>query len=92
MQNKEQIAEIFSALGNKTRLDILDAILRGISNPGAISKYFQSPRATIEKHLRVLSKAKIISKYPGLSPEGQTRIYYHFEERFVPLFRLMKDI
>ncbi|TFG19198.1 MAG: ArsR family transcriptional regulator [Promethearchaeota archaeon] len=92
MQNKIKIAEIMGALGNVTRLDILDLIAEGISNPGALSKKLASPRPTIEKHLRVLLKANVISKYPGLSPEGQTRIYYRIAENFNPFLSELNNL
>ncbi len=59
MQDKKKIAEILSALGNVKRLDIINLISEGISNPGDISKQMASPRATIEKHIRVLLKANV---------------------------------
>ena len=34
-------------------------------------------RSTIEKHIRVLVEGEILEKNPGLSSEGQLRVYYN---------------
>lgn len=74
------LTDIFNALGNKRRLKILERIENGISNPGEIAKNMKISRSTVEKHLRVLKKANIIEKVPGLSSKGNLRVYYSLKK------------
>ena len=80
MNNNKQLADFFNALGNERRLDIIEIIEKGISNPGELSKKMNISRSTIEKHLRVLVAGGIVEKDAGLSPEGQLRVYYKVQE------------
>ncbi|MFX0197838.1 MAG: ArsR/SmtB family transcription factor [Candidatus Hodarchaeota archaeon] len=74
---RTQIAQVFSALGNERRLQIIESIERGTSNPGEISHKMGLPRSTVEKHIRVLVSAGLVEKLPGLTIEGRLRIYYN---------------
>lgn len=76
MSSRTQIAQIFRGLGNERRLQIVESIEKGISNPGEISHKMGLPRSTIEKHIRVLVDADLVEKLPGLTIEGRLRIYY----------------
>ena len=76
MAPNKQLARVFSALGNETRLEILNMIEKNISNPGEIAQRKNMPRSTIEKHFRVMLAAGAVNKIPSLSPEGQLRVYY----------------
>ncbi|MFW9854718.1 MAG: ArsR/SmtB family transcription factor [Candidatus Thorarchaeota archaeon] len=71
-----RLSEVFSALGNEGRLRILQAIKRGTSNPGELSRLLGLPRSTVEKNIRILARANLLEKKPGLSPKGQLRVYY----------------
>lgn len=72
----EREAEVFKALGNATRLRILQCIGQGVSNPGEIADKLKRPRSTIEKHLRVLLRAGLVEKVPLLNLYGQLRVGY----------------
>ena len=76
MASLTRIASVFSALGNKRRLELLDVIEKGISNPSEIARKMGIPRSTVEKHLRVLLNAGLVEKVPSLSPKGRLRLYY----------------
>ncbi len=76
MSFQTQIAQVFSGLGNERRLQIIESIEKGISNPGEISHKMGLPRSTIEKHIRILVDAGLVEKLPGLTIEGRLRIYY----------------
>jgi DNA-binding transcriptional ArsR family regulator len=86
------LAKVFSALGNKRRLEILENIKNGISNPGEIALRMTLPRSTIEKHLRVLLNAKVVEKVPGLTSKGSLRVYYRTHEKVVNLIQNTKKI
>jgi DNA-binding transcriptional ArsR family regulator len=92
MANFTFLKTIFKALGNERRLKILESIERGISNPGEISRSMKVSRSTIEKHIRVLRKAGIIEKAPGLSSKGNLRIYYTMDGNIKKLLYKALDI
>jgi len=81
MNNKSEIANFLSALANERRLQILEKIELGVSNPGELSRSMNLGRSTIEKHLRVMVSGNVLEKEAGLSSEGQLRIYYKITER-----------
>ena len=65
MSDHEKTEKILKAVADKSRLQILECIQKGISNPGEIAKELKRHRSTIEKHLRVLLAASIIKKVPS---------------------------
>ncbi|MBN1330114.1 MAG: winged helix-turn-helix transcriptional regulator [Candidatus Heimdallarchaeota archaeon] len=81
MKDKNDIATFLSAIANERRLQILEKIQLGVSNPGELSRSLNLGRSTIEKHLRVMVAGKVLEKDAGLSSEGQLRIYYKITER-----------
>ncbi len=80
MASLTRLAMIFSALGNERRLHLLNAIEKGISNPGELAKHMELPRSTVEKHIRVLLRAELVEKVPGLGSEGQLRVSYNIRD------------
>lgn len=72
---------ILKALASKSRLQILDCIQKGISNPGEIARKLGRHRSTIEKHLMVLLTANIVEKVPSLTSGGQLTIRYDIREK-----------
>jgi predicted transcriptional regulator len=78
-------------MASKSRLQILDCIRKGASNPGEIAKALNRHRSTIEKHLRVLLKAGIIEKVPSLSKGGQLEIRYRMQEKAGELLTAIQD-
>ncbi len=80
MSDFERTERLLKAFADKSRLQILDCIRKGISNPGEIARKLNRHRSTIEKHLRVLLKAKIVQKVPSLNEAGQLSIRYRIEK------------
>jgi len=76
MNDKEKIESLLKALGDKSRLQILESIQGGIGNPGKIARNLDRHRATVEKHLRVLMRAGIVEKVPSLTSEGHLSVNY----------------
>jgi DNA-binding transcriptional ArsR family regulator len=76
MSGCEKTEKLLKALADKSRLQILECIQKGTSNPGEIAKKLKRHRSTIEKHLRVLLSASIVEKVPSLTKSGQLSIRY----------------
>jgi DNA-binding transcriptional ArsR family regulator len=80
MSGYEKTERLLKALADKSRLQILDYIQKGISNPGEIAKKLNRHRSTVEKHLKVLLKANVVEKVPSLTKSGQLAIRYKIRE------------
>jgi DNA-binding transcriptional ArsR family regulator len=80
MTGCEKTEKLLKALGDKSRLQILECIRKGVSNPGEIAKKLKRHRSTIEKHLRVLLVANIVEKVPSLTKGGQLAIRYKIRD------------
>ena len=76
MSDYERMEKVLKALADKSRLQILDCIEKGVSNPGEIADELGRHRSTVEKHLRVLLKAGMVEKVPSLSKSGALAIRY----------------
>jgi DNA-binding transcriptional ArsR family regulator len=92
MSGYEKTEKILKALACRSRLEILDCILRGVSNPGEIARELRRHRSTVEKHLRVLLAAKIVEKVPSLSKGGQLMIRYRICDNAKELLARIKEI
>jgi DNA-binding transcriptional ArsR family regulator len=68
--------EAFKAMGSEPRQQILQAINEGTSNPGKISRKLTMPRSTVEKHLRILLQANLITKLPILNEKQRISVSY----------------
>lgn len=88
----EKTEKILNAMASKSRLQILECIQKGDSNPGEIAKALSRHRSTVEKHLRVLLKAKIIEKVPSLSKGGHLEIRYRIQENADVLLKAVHDL
>jgi DNA-binding transcriptional ArsR family regulator len=91
MKEYEKESRILKALSDKTRLQILECVQNGISNPGEISRELKRHRATIEKHLRVLLAAEIVEKVPSLTRKGQLTIQYRTRKEAADLLRVIQE-
>jgi DNA-binding transcriptional ArsR family regulator len=91
MNDYEKTERLLKALGDKSRLQILESIQKGVNNPGKIAKNLDRHRATVEKHLRVLLKAGIVEKVPTLNSQGQLSITYKIREKATKLLSLLRE-
>jgi DNA-binding transcriptional ArsR family regulator len=91
MSEQEKTEKLLKALGNKSRLQIVECIQRGIKNPGKIARSLDRHRSTVEKHLRVLLKAGIVEKVPSLTNQGQLSINYKTTENAARLLAAIKE-
>ena len=77
MSDYEKTIRVLKALSSKPRIQILECVQKGITNPAEIAKALRRDRSTVEQHLRVLLEAKIIEKVPSMSKEGQVFTQYN---------------
>ncbi len=67
----EKYAEIFKALSNKTRLQIISGVMKDECSVSMMVEKLKIPQSTISQHLRVLRNLKIIKG----RREGSKRCY-----------------
>jgi DNA-binding transcriptional ArsR family regulator len=66
--------DIFQAIADPTRLDIIALIALQAMTPNAIAENFNSTRQAVSKHLRILTECEIVKQeYQG------REIYYSLE-------------
>jgi DNA-binding transcriptional ArsR family regulator len=73
--------DVFSALANPIRRDILMRLRRGPRAASELARGFEIGRPAVSEHLQVLRKARLIRE----EPRGRER-YYHLDPR--PLSKL----
>lgn len=91
MNGQEKTERLLKALGDKSRLQILECIQGGVSNPGKMAHSLDRHRSTVEKHLRVLLKAGIVEKVPSLTSQGQLPISYKITENAARLLVAVRE-
>lgn len=91
MSDYEKSEKILKALADRSRLQILECIQEGVSNPGDMAKRLNRHRSTVEKHLRVLLRAGIVEKAPSLTKSGQLTIRYKIQDKTVELLAVIRD-
>jgi len=67
---------VFKAMGSESRQLILGVMEDGITNPGRIGRELGMPRSTVEKHIRILLKANLVSKIPILNEQDRISVSY----------------
>lgn len=73
----EKFAEIFQALSNKTRLQIVSGVMKDECSVSVMIEKLKLPQSTISQHLRVLRNLKIIKG----RKEGSKRCYKVIDKR-----------
>ena len=91
MSGLEKTERLLKALGDRSRLQIVECIQEGTSNPGKIARSLDRHRSTVEKHLRVLLKAGIVEKVPLLTAQGHLSISYKITANAAKLFTAIKE-
>ena len=74
--------EVFSALANPTRRDILDALLTGEQTVGELAGRFDMARPSVSEHLRALRES-------GLVEERQQGRHRHYRLTGEPMAQLV---
>lgn len=88
----DRAERVFRALGSRSRLRILECLRRDVTNPGEIARELKRPRATIEKHLRVLVTAEVIEKVPSLSKSGNLTIRYRVRANAESIVEMAREL
>ena len=91
MDDEQKMENLLKALGDRSRLQILECIREGTSNPGKIARKLHRHRSTVEKHLRVLLRNGIVEKVPSLTEKGQLSVKYKITENAVKLLEAVKE-
>jgi DNA-binding transcriptional ArsR family regulator len=92
MSEYDKMERILKAFADRSRLQILDCIQQGVSNPGEIAKKLDRHRSTVEKHLRVLLTAKVVEKVPSLTESGQLSIRYKICNNATELLARIQEV
>ena len=69
-------SDVFSALANPIRREILEHLRRGPRGVSELAQRFEVGRPAVSEHLQVLRKAKLVRE----EPRGRER-YYHLDPR-----------
>jgi DNA-binding transcriptional ArsR family regulator len=65
------VMDVFTALADPIRRDIVDVLAQGDEDAGSIASRFAVSRPAISRHLRVLREAGIVEA----RPDAQRRVY-----------------
>ncbi len=71
MARSSTTSDVFNAIGEPRRREILDTLIAGEKAVGAIVNDLSMPQPQISKHLRVLSEVGLVSS----RAEGRRRLY-----------------
>ena len=87
MDKCEAVCEIFKALSNKQRLQIVMGILENECNVSEIQTKLGLPQSTVSQHLKVLKNSKIITG----RREGTKVCYKVINSTVVDIIELIKE-
>lgn len=62
MSDFSKIEILLKAFASTSRLEIIDCIQKGITNPGEIALELNKHRSTINKHLKILVEAEVVKR------------------------------
>ena len=79
------------AFASSTRLEILECIQMGISNPGDIAVTINKHRSTIETHLRTLLEADVVKRVQSKSKK-RTSVTYVLQKNANVLMATIKHL
>jgi DNA-binding transcriptional ArsR family regulator len=81
MARSSTTADVFNAIGEANRREILDALIPGEQAVGAIVERLSMSQPQVSKHLRVLTEVGLVS----CRAEGQRRLYRVESARLAPM-------
>jgi DNA-binding transcriptional ArsR family regulator len=65
--------DVFQAIADPTRRDILNLIASKAMTPNALAEHFDSSRQAVSKHIKILTECKLVKQ-----EQTGREIYYHF--------------
>src|SRR5580704_16055818 len=81
MARSSTTSDVFNALGDANRRDVLDTLITGEKSVGAIVTRLSMSQPQVSKHLRVLRAVGLV----GCRAEGRRRLYRLESARLAPL-------
>jgi DNA-binding transcriptional ArsR family regulator len=81
MARSSTTSDVFNALGDAHRREVLDTLISGEKAVGAIVKRLSMPQPQVSKHLRVLRAVGLV----GCRADGRRRLYRLESARLAPL-------
>jgi DNA-binding transcriptional ArsR family regulator len=81
MARSSTTSDVFNAIGDARRRQVLDALIAGEKAVGAIVSDLSMPQPQVSKHLRVLSEVGLVT----CRAEGRRRLYRLEPARLGPL-------
>jgi len=95
MEENPELMQLFKALADKTRVEILAMLEIRPRSVTEIVDFFMLTQPTVSRHLEVLRNAELVT----VEKDGKRRVYHLNEERlrglmsvFVKKFRCLKHI
>ena len=70
---KRMRRDVFQAIADPTRRDILMLIVSKAMTPNALAEHFDSSRQAVSKHIKILTECKLVKQ-----EQTGREIYYHF--------------
>jgi len=83
VRSQNDRAQVFAALGDPLRLDIVDELVLSDRTPGELIQKFEIPSALLAHHLDVLENAQIIERIE--SSADRRKRFIRLTERNLPL-------
>ena len=68
--------DVFQAIADPTRRDIISLIASRAMTPNALSEYFHTSRQAVSKHIKVLAECELVKQQ-----QSGREIYYHFNSK-----------
>ncbi len=65
--------DIFQAIADPTRRDIMTLIAKNAMTPNALAEYFSSSRQAVSKHIKILTECGLVNQ-----EQSGREIYYYF--------------
>jgi len=69
-----KLETLMKAFASATRLEIIECIQLGITNPGDIAIAINKHRSTVENHLRILLDADVVKKIQSKTKQGKISV------------------
>jgi len=73
------MADVFKAIADKTRRNILLMLIEDSSNIGEIAENFNMTRPAVAKHIKILQNANLVSIKPDSNDSRQRNCYAQLE-------------
>jgi DNA-binding transcriptional ArsR family regulator len=87
-----KLEKLMKAFASAIRLEIIECIQMGITNPGDIAITINKHRSTVENHLRILLDAEVVKKIQTKSEKGKLGVTYVLQKNANVLMATIKHL